>query len=173
MLHADLTLEPSSNSDELIGGPQVQAETVRNLDLAASHRRLGAHSRFSKHSPVTESFRLGFRRVNVDAQFHEDRAHFSDRLQDQLLDVISLCAAMNDEPVLQDLDENARGTAARSLIDRSFENSCERFAIDSRAVIGLHSVRPAGMARAHTLKVSSSELGGPDARRKLDRDDEG
>ena len=38
--------------DKLIDGPQVQAETVRNLDLATGDRRLAAHSRLSVHSTL-------------------------------------------------------------------------------------------------------------------------
>ena len=50
-MHPNLTLEPSSKPDELIGGPQVQTETVRNLDLATGDCRLvssfpGERSRF-------------------------------------------------------------------------------------------------------------------------------
>ena len=46
-MHPNLTLEPSSKPDELIGGPQVQTETVRNLDLATGDCRLVAHSRMN------------------------------------------------------------------------------------------------------------------------------
>ena len=76
--------------------------------------------------------RPGFRRVNEDVQFHEESAHFSDRRQGQLLDVIGLCATMNDEPVLQDFDANARDTTVRSLVNPAFEIACDRLVVVSR-----------------------------------------
>jgi hypothetical protein len=73
------------------------------------------------NSPVTLPLRLDFRRFNVDVQLHEERAHFSDRRQGQLLDVMGLCATMNDEPVLEGLDANTRDTTVRSLVNPAFE----------------------------------------------------
>jgi hypothetical protein len=86
---------------------------------------------FTNLNHVTGHPPLG--RVNVDVQFHEKRAHFSDRRQGQLLDVIGLCTTMNDEAVREGLDANTRDTTVRSLINPAFEQACDRIAIVPRA----------------------------------------
>jgi hypothetical protein len=112
-------------------------------------------------------FRPGFRRVNADVQFHEERADFSDRRQGQLFDVIGLCATMNDEPVLEDVDANARDTTVRSLVNPAFENACDCLAIFSRSMIRLHAVPPCG-SDPPDLRLEMPSLLQPGAEQRSD-----
>ena len=53
----DLGLELQRQLDELVGGPHVQAEAVRDLDLATGDCRFVAHRRLDRPGPGTSDHR--------------------------------------------------------------------------------------------------------------------
>ena len=59
VMHPDLGLELQRQLDELLGGPHVQAEAVRDLDLATGDRRFVAHRRLDRPGPGTSDHRVG------------------------------------------------------------------------------------------------------------------
>src|SRR5262249_18372112 len=57
MADPDLRLEPRRQLHEFLGGPEVQAETVEDLDLAMGDNRLVAHQRLDRPGPWTKDHR--------------------------------------------------------------------------------------------------------------------